>query len=491
MEFLIPPWQHQLETIEKAKSTEHWGLIWEPGTGKTGTTVNILRTKFNTHKRILRTLILCPLIVVRNWKDEFAKHSKLDPNLIVPLDSAGPKRLALFKENAWNPDGSPRGAIFVTNYEAIVVMKNLYEELLKWAPEVLVADESHKLKDIQSKRTKQAIKIVDGEVLRGGGGFKRPPVRYRYVLTGTPVLNSPMDLFSQYRVLDGGKTFGKNFYIFRSEYFYDKNAAFKGRNAYFPDWQIKAGALEKINAKIYQYASRVLKYQCLDLPPLVKQVIKVGMTPEQTKAYSEMKKDFLTFIGEKAVVAELAITKALRLLQISSGYVKFEDGDTKSFASTPKMEALREYLEVLTPTNKVLVWAVFKENYAQIRRVCEELKIKYVEVHGEIPNKEKFEAVDRFNNDISVRVFIGHPGSGGIGINLIAASYSIFYSRTFSLEQDIQAEARNYRGGSEIHEKVTRIDLVTQDTIDELVVQALASKQTISEELLKEWKTKI
>jgi SNF2 family DNA or RNA helicase len=82
-------------------------------------------------------------------------------------------------------------------------------------------------------------------------------------------------------------------------------------------------------------------------------------------------------------------------------------------------------------------------------------------------------------------VLIGHPGSGGIGVNLTASSVSIFYSRGFSLEHDIQAEARNYRGGSERHDKITRIDLVAPGTIDEEVVRKLHAKQTISDVILK------
>ena len=79
---------------------------------------------------------------------------------------------------------------------------------------------------------------------------------------------------------------------------------------------------------------------------------------------------------------------------------------------------------------------------------------------------------------------IANQTAGGIGINLTAASYSIFYSRNFSLEADLQAEARNYRGGSEVHKKITRIDLVAADSIDSLVVEALAKKENISEQIL-------
>lgn len=79
---------------------------------------------------------------------------------------------------------------------------------------------------------------------------------------------------------------------------------------------------------------------------------------------------------------------------------------------------------------------------------------------------------------------MGHPGSGGIGINMVIASYSIFYSRNFSLEQDLQAEARNHRGGSEIHAKVTRINLIAKGTIDEIVADALKNKVQIGENIL-------
>ena len=132
------------------------------------------------------------------------------------------------------------------------------------------------------------------------------------------------------------------------------------------------------------------------------------------------------------------------------------------------------------------MWAVFKENYNDIREICETLKLDYVEVHGSIKHADKMASVDRFNTVDSCRVFIGHPRSGGIGINLVASDVSIFYSRDFSLENDIQAEARNYRGGSEQHEKVTRIDLVTPGTLDEKVMESLASKKNIGYKVLRD-----
>ena len=116
------------------------------------------------------------------------------------------------------------------------------------------------------------------------------------------------------------------------------------------------------------------------------------------------------------------------------------------------------------------------------------MEIGYVTVTGEISATARQEAIDRFKTDRACKVFLGHPGSGGIGINLTCAAYSIFYSRTFSLEHSLQAEARNYRGGSleEGHEKITRIDLVCEGTIDEEIVRRLYEKEEMSMKLIRE-----
>lgn len=476
MKYLIPLWNHQLRAVERAAGLPGFALFLEPGTGKSATLINILRQKYNSEKRLLRTLILCPPIVIENWRREWRMHSQVPEERILLLSGSGKRRADLLRDRV-HQGGSHQSTIAITNYEALL-MQPVFESLKLWRPEVLVLDESHKCKEISAKRTKRAIELAD-------------IAQYKYLLSGSPVLNSLMDIFAQYRILDNGKTFGKNFYLFRAEYFYDKNAGFKGKQSYFPDWQVKPGSVERVNQLIYHQAMRVMKSECMDLPPLVKKTIYCEMTPAQAKAYEEMKKNFITYLEDQACVAELAITKALRLLQIVSGYMKLENGESKALEKNPKEEALLELLEELTPNHKVIIWAVFKENYAQIRRVCEKLRLHAVEVHGERTQREKEAAVDCFNRDHNCRVFIGHPLSGGIGINLVGASYSIFYSRNFSLEQDMQAEARNYRGGSEIHEKVTRIDLVTKDTIDEFVLERLLSKQNLSLAVLRDWRNRL
>jgi len=454
-------WGHQKEAISKAALKDYFALFFEMGTGKTRTALEILKHKLQTTRAPLKTLIVSPLVVVPNWVKEARQWCDLE---VTPLQGSQKKRVQTFLYGL-----SAGKHIFVINYEGLL-MKDLSLRLEMWCPQVLIFDESHKLKSHNSLRTKKAVRLSNKS-------------RYRYLLSGTPVLNSAQDLFSQYLIMDQGQMFGKNFWAFRHKYFYDANymmPSFK----HFPNWQIKKDAVSRINTALKKDSMRVTKEECLDLPPLVRETRYVEMSTEQARLYKEMKKDFITFLQGKAVVAQLALTKALRLQQIVSGFVKDVDGGESNINSNPRETALQELLEELAPSHKVIVWAVFKHNFKQIKSICEKLNLKYVEVHGGITAKGKQENIERFTNDADTRVYIGHPGAGGIGVNLTVAAYCIYFSRDFSLEHDVQSESRNHRGGSEVHQKITRIDLVCKETIDEIVLKMLAGKQKLGDNLL-------
>lgn len=464
-------WAHQDAAITFAKTNPDVALFYDTGTGKTRTIIEILRYRFNHAKKIQTTLIVCPLIVCENWRSEIKKYSKIPPQKVVVL--TGPIKSRISKME------SLQGHIVITNYEAFASDEFSQAVYVKLLPELLVCDESHRVKNPTATRTKRLVKL---SLLMEERKAQGVPI-HRYILSGSPILNNQMDIFSQFLILDAGKTFGKNFFVFRNQYFFNKNANMP-KHVQFPDWQIRREKEAEMSVLVGRKSLQAKKSECLDLPELIRQEIDVPMSKEQQRAYNDMKKDFITFVETGVCTAQLAITKSLRMQQCLSGFLKLEDGTIHRFDDNPRAKALSELLEDLAPYHKILVWSVFKENYDQIRTVCEKLKLPYVEVHGDVPNKEKYAAVDRFNSDPTVRVFIGHPGSGGIGINLVAASYSIFYNRNFSREQDIQAEARNHRGGSEIHDKITRIDLVSKGTLDELILEALAEKQNIAEKIL-------
>lgn len=457
----LPLWQHQKDGLQRALGTNHLGLFWEPGTGKTRMTVEILRTIYNVSKAILPTLILCPKVVISNWKSEIMRFSGVPGARIVPLVGPGQARLKLAQ-------GAPAGSIFITNYEALQMDALMAHLEFRAGLRVLICDESQRVKTYNSKRTKYVTRLAD-------------ICDFRYILTGTPVLNSQMDLFSQFRILDRGETLGTNYFAFRAQYFYDKNAGMP-KQKYFPDWRPRPDTTEKLTNLIAKKVLVAKKEECLDLPPLLEKVVEVELTPQQKRMYEEMKKDFITFLGTEACTGPLAITKALRLQQIVSGYVRTEDMNDIVFEDTPREAALHEILEDLTPHHKVIVWAVFHSNYTIIDRVCERLGVKRAFLTGQIQDKDK--QIDLFRNDPECRVMIAHPQAGGVGVNLIEASYSIVYSRNFSLENELQSKARNYRGGSERHEKITRIHLVSPGTIDALSYEAVEKKEELSNKIM-------
>lgn len=458
-------WKHQLEAIERAREKNAFGLFFETGTGKTRTAIEIINQKNEKHGRTLRTLIVTPQVVTFNWKKEFAQYSKLPNDQVIVLHGSGEERRKQLER-------TPCYFIVICNYEALL-MDGVFNALKNWQPEVVVLDEAHRCKNPRAQRTKRAIAI---------GAL----ASYRYILTGTPILQNQADLFAQFLFLDNGQTFGKNFFTFRQLYFTDKNAELRKKNRLitWPNWVPKKAKEDEFQNKILENAMAVKKSECLDLPPLVRSQVEVDMLPEQWKAYKQMKDDYITFINSQAFTAQLALTKAMRLQQIVSGFIMGEDGITHVFENTPREKALLDLLEDITPSEKVIVWACWRANHESLRRLLLKNSIEHRELLGDSNAQQRDRAIQDFRENDAVRVLIGSQAAGGIGINLVEASHTIYYSRGFSLEHDVQSEARNYRGGSERHQKITRIDLITPGTIDESITEALARKQEISDSII-------
>ncbi len=223
--------EHQKTAVYRSSFSRDLFLAWEMGTGKSCGTIHILRQRCAEAGRLRRIVILAPLIMLKKWKAEFGMFSRIDQKDIHVIDGSVSKRIERVKAQ------KGYSAIFVTNYDAFQDGK-LADAFLEWEPEILVCDESHALKNYKSKRAKQVARIAD-------------VCMHRYLLTGAPILNNAMDLFMQYRILDGylGKdsTFGSNFFAFRGQYFRDENASWAGKAAHFPKWVPREGATTALN----------------------------------------------------------------------------------------------------------------------------------------------------------------------------------------------------------------------------------------------------
>lgn len=475
----VPPlWDHQKKALEKLKNKPGFALFMDPGTGKTRVIAEELNNIIHKHPKVL---IICPPVVINQWKQELVRFTKISKDDIFPLVGEGKKRLRDFLKSieAPLPDMlsqtkiTRRPRVWITNYEALL-MADLFNGFMSAGVNVLVLDESHRIKSPTAKRTKQALRL------------SKIAAR-KFILSGSPILRSIEDIYSQIAFLDS-TIFGKNIYVFKANYMWDANRNMP-RLKYFPDWRAKPGAEDAINRKIKDISFAAKKSECLTLPPFLRKRVEVEMTTDQSKAYHEMRRQFITFVRsgetERAVIAELAITKTLRMRQILSGFVPTEhESLSHIFRECPRLTACCDILEDITIKEKVIVWCEFRENYSMLAGKLNNMGIPYRLLVGAQTAKEREQAVWDFRNDPDVKVLISNPGAGGIGINLVEASHMIYYSRSPSLEHDIQSEARAYRGGSEVHEKVTRWDLVCPNTLDDVVLEALLNKQSIGDAIV-------
>lgn len=469
----LKPYKHQLDGVEFAKDKQEVLFLMGLGSGKTGTAILTAEMWAKLEGRPLKTLVICPPVVMFNWQDEFTMFSELEKQNILVLGSGTGKRKAeIVLDNLNNPEKQ----VIVVNYEALLGAE-LFTAIGKFNPDLIIMDEIHYCKNSTSKRSKLCAILTS-------------KAKYKLGLTGTPILNSCIDIFGIFRAVDCGKTFGTNKFVFQSKYMIDKNA--RNPHVNFPNWISNPITFPELNEKTYRKSYRVLTKDCIDLPDLIKIIRNVDFGSDQKKAYMDLKKEFLAFIESQnkdgipeSVTANLAIVKALRLLQIASGFVQTDSGDILEFKEVPRLDATEELLEEITSNNeKCIVWCAYRHNYSMISKVCDKLKIKYVTITGEQSTIQKREAEQAFQNDFETKIMIANPSAGGSGVNLTAAAYSIVYSRTFNLAHSLQSEARNYRNGSNIHDKITKIDLAIKGTVDEVALVALNNKEQISRNIL-------
>jgi len=467
IKFPRAPWNHQNEAILRFRLAQHFALFWQVGTGKTLAAIGIVREKYFHYGEVVPTLIVTKAAVVWNWQREIAACSPESvANSVCVLYGEGKKKLTGAQRIALLKDETKK--IFITNYDAFGI-KGFPEALKAKNFKIIVCDESQAIKNPDSKRFKALLQVSDAATHRG-------------VLTGTPILNNLLDIWAQYRFLDGGATFGKNFYVFRSMYFVDKNVGMPpGR--YFPDWQVKPESPHIVSDKMEKTGSRKTKEECLDLPATVYMEELIDLSEDQRRLYDQMLKELVAYVKGVEATATNALVQVLRLLQIITGHLKLDSGEVVRPKGNPRLDRLRELLEEITPAHKVIVWTTFRETYKDIADLCTELKIGFTTITGE--TKDKQGSIDKFQTDESCRVVIANPKAGGVGIGLQASSYAIYYSRDFSLEARLQSEARNHRGGSEIHDKITYIDLIAKDTLDADVLAALRSKENFAENVLQ------
>ena len=237
--------------------------------------------------------------------------------------------------------------------------------------------------------------------------------------------------------------------------------------------------IDELTRNIEGHSFRVLKKDCLDLPPKIYQRYPVELTKRQRKLYEQMKKTFVSELGEIKITAPEAITRLLRLQQIVCGWFPSDEEVTPIEDKNPRLEALLEILSDID--SKVIIWARFKADIRAIQRALGDLAVVY---YGDVSNDARERAVYNFQNDPKVKYFIGQPQSGGIGLTLTAADYAVYYSNSFDLETRLQSEDRCHRIGTK--NNVTYIDIEAPKTIDSKIIKALQKKKSLADVVTKD-----
>lgn len=441
----------------------------EQGTGKSLVTIATFTHLYRADK-INGVLILAPNGVHDNWvRNEIPAHCPLtDHEMSVACwhGSDGVKKRAVWDYIANNCED--HFVVLAANIEAVrtdAFMRTIrrFCETRKF---MLVVDESTCIKNPKADQTKQVMKISKNAT-------------YTRILTGTPITQSPLDLWSQCKVLDELAIPYPSYTAFKREFAVEQVLNFGHRSF----TKVVGYQNQKLLAQlIAPFTHRVLKKDCLDLPEKVYQTRYVELTPEQKRIYRDLTKLCLAQLEPGIVTVTTAITMMLRLHQVTLGYVPSDDG-TMRIIEHNRIAALKALLEA--NPGKAIIFVRFLEDVRQIIKMLQSsdefgIEPKYVTYTGEDVPAMRAANVDAFQLG-DAQYFIA-TSAAAKGLTLTAAEQVIYYSQGFSLETRLQSEDRAHRIGQK--KSVLYTDLVSQGTVDEKVIAALRQKKELADGVL-------
>ena len=471
--FKTNPYKHQLDALETSWNREVYALFMEMGTGKTKVLIDNMSMLYDKGK-IDGALIVAPKGVIGTWfKQEIPAHlvDHVEKKTILWQSLINKKQQEKLN-TLFETDEDLH--ILIMNVEAFSTTKGLKfaEKFINSHKTLMAVDESTTIKNPKAKRTKNIIRISK-------------QAKYRRILTGSPVTKNPLDLYTQCEFLDPYLLDFQSFYAFRNRYAEMKTANFYGRSVQIIT---KFRHLDELANKLKPFSYRVLKEDCLDLPPKTFMKREIELTPEQQEVYSQMKKMALAFFNGKAVTTATALTQIMRLQQITCGHFTADDGSIQDI----KNNRLSELMDVLNEIEgKVVIWAHYQHD---VKKIIKEIQKVHgpgsvVDYYGLTPQDLRDQNREAFQNDSKVRFLVGTPATGGYGITLTAASTMIYYSNGYDLEKRLQSQDRIHRIGQK--KPVTYIDIIAEDTVDNKIVKALRKKINIASavmgEELRDW----
>ena len=440
-----------LDTFEKGKAV---ALLADMGTGKSMMTIAITGT-LEADKGVKKMLVVCPKSIVGVWEDEFRKFADYRYALTV-LDGTMEK-----KRSSFNYMQGAALQIIVVNYESCW---RLETEISKWNPDLIVCDESSKIKTPSASQSKALHRLGRQS-------------KYNIILTGTPITGSPLDIFSQYKFLDDS-IFGTSFYLFRNRY------AILG--GYQNRMIVGYRHLDELVEKVHSIAFRIKIEDAVDLPPFIDETRAITLEPKAQSLYRMLEQDCYAELANGEVTARNVLTQLLRLAQCTGGFIRDDIKGEAQQVSGAKLDALEDIIDTcLDEEKKVVVFARFVPEIEAIAAMLKKKKIGYAQIYG--ATTDRADQVKKFQEDPEIKVFIGQLQTTGMGLTLTAANVAVFYSLDFSYANYEQSRARIHRIGQK--QKCLYIHLVGKGTVDEKILTALKHKGDIAKIMVDDWRS--
>ena len=453
------PWPHQQEAIDFVRDKPGAMLAIEMGAGKSLCNIALMN-----ELECQRTLIVCPLSIVDHvWPAQILTHSAREYRIVTLGDRVPGVKAKLKKAQEALASRRPTPVVVIINYDS-AWREPLGSWLLSQSWDLVVWDEIHRLKSAAGKASRWASKLADRTPRRLGN-------------TGTPMPNTPLDIYAQFRALNK-RVYGTSNQSFRDRYAVIEDTGFFRQTPDGKREPVKRITgyqnLPELHRKFYSIAYRVAAADVLDLPEARKSYYPVALGPRAQQAYLQMEQSLKADLEEgRVVTAANALARLLRLQQLTSGYAPDQNG-TVVRIDDAKTRALEDIIQDLGPGEPLVVFARFRPDLDAVLETAQKQDRPAYQISGEAKQLDDWL---EHGGVLAVQI-----QAGGLGLDLTKARYCVYYSPGFGLGEYLQSMARLHRPGQT--RPVQYIHLIAAGTVDELVVRALDRKEDLIDRVL-------
>lgn len=435
---------YQQSAVTKLLPLPFGAVLHEQGLGKTKIALDL--TLHWISSGALDSVIVCTKKhLIENWRDEIIEHTFVHPRLFTQDKAANFRAV-----------NSP-ARIYLTHYEVFASSPSRFRLFLKTRRVGIILDEAQKIKNPDSKVTKALFGLREG--------FEK-----RVIMTGTPIPNRPYDIWAPIYFLDGGAALGRSFEEFRSRVDLDASVRHDPRRR-----EEFEADLERIWAAVEPFSARETKQSSgLELPDKIYRPIEVDLEPRQRELYDKVRNELRAVIVEgglpKMDEADVTLKRLLRLVQIASNPATVDESYRAVPGKYPVVE--NEIHAMLDRREKVIVWTSFIKSANWLARELQPLGVAVH--HGEMSHEERSQAIRKFKTDVDCRILVATPASAKEGLTLTVANNAIFFDRSFSLDDYLQAQDRIHRISQ--RRECNIVNVVAKDTIDEWIDSLVNAK---------------